>query len=202
MPALRLRVRIYLPVRSVLVWLLAGLCLSMPPAGALARHTLPASAGADTHGMRRYYATLSLVPGNQVWSACADGYHMASMWELYDLSNLIYNPELGAKNNDSGAGPPSVTPFFNASLAVKGWVRTGYVMNGSSTVGRANCDGWTSPFDYDYGTVAMLPSDWVNGEKEVGVWHVEVQSCDGALTRVWCIEDNATQVVFLPVVLK
>ncbi len=70
-------------------------------------------------GPRRFYVTSALFATNQVLTACVTGFHMASFWEILDVSNLVYDfarPEAKTKN-DSGQGPPT---FWN------GFVRTGY----------------------------------------------------------------------------
>ena len=105
---------------------------------------------AQSGGMRQFYLTPFAEPGADAPTACAAGYHFASLWELTDPSNLKYNTSLGLTLADSGQGPPQWT----------GWVRTGYVANTSGAAGRANCDGWTSSDALDYGTFATLPADW------------------------------------------
>jgi hypothetical protein len=69
---------------------------------------------------RQYYLTAAgtYYDGSQATTACAEGYHMASMWELLDVSNLIYNTTLGFQHSsgDQGDGPPA---------HADGWVRSG-----------------------------------------------------------------------------
>ncbi len=58
-------------------------------------------------GPRKFYLTKTLHTGAQALSACATGYHMASLWEIHDPTNLRYNTELGfTSGSDSGFGPP------------------------------------------------------------------------------------------------
>ena len=59
---------------------------------------------------KAYYLTQTTHNGGQARSACAAGYHMASLWEILDTSNLRYNTELGFTQEDSGFGPPTVGP--------------------------------------------------------------------------------------------
>jgi hypothetical protein len=66
---------------------------------------------------RKFYLTQDGYDGSQALSACAQGYHMASLWEILDPSNLSYDTSLGATVADSGSGPP------NGS----GWIRTGFI---------------------------------------------------------------------------
>jgi hypothetical protein len=130
-------------------------------------------------GMRQYYLTELEYKGNGALTACAAGYHMASLWEIADPSNLRYNSALGFTREDSGGGPPYKF----------GWVRTGYAVSGTNTTGRANCDVWTSDEGTDYGTRANLPSDWLAGAQDMGVWELYTLSCSGS-AAVWCIEDE------------
>ena len=46
-------------------------------------------------GPRKFYLTQALHNGAQALSACAQGYHMASLWEIHDTSNLRYDTDLG-----------------------------------------------------------------------------------------------------------
>ena len=75
---------------------------------------------AASTGMRQFYLSLVLVDGSDALSTCAEGYHMASLWEIADPSNLAYNTALGCTKPDSGQGPPSsvsyVQPDAKASL--------------------------------------------------------------------------------------
>ena len=157
---------------------------------------------AASAGMRQYYLTTTYhngagadgTDGNGA-GVCADGYHFASLWEILDPSNLKYDTDLGMVRDDSGQGPPTF-PYFG------GWVRTGYSSNTSSTPGQANCDAWTSSDSGDYGTTAYLPNDWTAGQ-DIHVWEVDTDTCDIAvLFRVWCVADNVSTSVYLPLILK
>jgi hypothetical protein len=128
-------------------------------------------------GMRQFYLTTASLNGDEVLDACAAGYHMASLWEIADPSNLVYNTDLGSHLSDSGQGPP----------AMSGWVRTGYI-SGTEVTGRANCSLWTSDSSGDWGSYALLHSEWDGGHDELGVWSVSTGICSGQ-HRVWCIED-------------
>ena len=48
----------------------------------------------DGKGARKYYLTLPQFEGDQVLTACARGYHMASLFEILDTSNLRYDTTL------------------------------------------------------------------------------------------------------------
>jgi hypothetical protein len=86
-------------------------------------------------GPRMFYLTQTAVPGDQALTACAVGYHMASLWEIHEPSNLRYNTRLGVTQDDSGFGPPT---------GMEGWMRTGSVNNVQNQPGLANCNSWTS----------------------------------------------------------
>jgi len=126
---------------------------------------------------RYYYLTISTAFGDGPLFECSLGYHMASLWEIMDTSNLIYNTSIGEQNDDSGSGPPT---------NLWGWVRTGGPYDTSSTPGMGNCAQW---MDYRYGdgTKARLPSNWTTGT-DIGTWEVGTKMCDIPLP-VWCVED-------------
>jgi hypothetical protein len=137
------------------------------------------AAPATSTSMRQFYLTLTTTDGDEALTACAAGYHMASLWEIADPSNLKYNTALGRTKPDSGQGPPTNE---------HGWVRTGYEPDDSLTVGQGNCDAWTSDHDAKNGTMAVLWSNWTDDTEEIGVWTTGIFRCDLGLS-VWCIED-------------
>ena len=114
-------------------------------------------------------------------TACANGYHFSSLWEILDPSNLEYNTELGRTRADSGQGPPSQQ---------SGWIRTGYKTDKSITEGRGNCDVWTDSGEEGYASTVRLADDWYAGG-EIGPWKSGVGRCspDGDRPGVWCVED-------------
>ena len=133
---------------------------------------------AASSGMRQFYVTGASYRGANADDACASGYHMASLWEIIDPSNLKYNTDLGNTRLDSGQGPPS---------ASGGWVHTGYSSRADNSAGRGNCNAWTSSDSGDYGTWAWLAHEWDSGG-DIHVWEVSTSDCD--ITRgVWCVED-------------
>jgi hypothetical protein len=133
---------------------------------------------AASSGMRQYYLTKSYSEGADAADACASGYHMASLWEIMDPSNLKYNTDLGDTRSDSGQGPPS---------GRQGWVRTGFATSSSNTPGWGNCNAWTSNEISDYGTWAWLPYNWGSGQ-DIHVWEVGYNGC-WLNAYVWCVED-------------
>lgn len=151
-------------------------------ASLLLRGPAPASAAGEavsaaTDNMRRYYLGTHVYADNAI-DGCEPGYHFASLWEIVDPSNLIYDTDLGLTEGDSGEGPPT-TSF--------GWVRTGYSADYGTTVGHANCDAWTSTLSQEYGTTARLVPSWLAGG-ELHVWDVGIGDCQ-YLAHIWCVED-------------
>ena len=142
--------------------------------------------------MQQFYLTKQAFPGGEALTACATGYHMASLWEILDTSNLQYNTTLGFTRDDSGQGPV---------IGAGGWVRTGFSNDTSSTPGRGNCNGWTSSKSDDYGTAVYLPYlDWTTGG-DIGVWKTETDQCNASWWSVWCVE-NVGYTIYLPLVLR
>ena len=115
---------------------------------------------------------------NDAIDGCEPGYHFASLWEILDPSNLVYDTALGVFEGDSGDGPPTTWP---------GWVRTGYGADVSTIVGHANCDAWNSIASEQFGTIARLPSSWLTGA-ELHVWDVGIGDCS-VPAHIWCVED-------------
>ncbi len=163
-----------------LLWILVTIALISAGLLYLTLSEKPAEASfqAQATGQRQYYLSTTIVRGNQPLTVCSAGYHMASMWEIADPSNLLYNTTLGKTDADSGSGPAAGSP---------GWVRTGFINSTSTIAGHANCSGWTSLSGSYYGTTATLPDTWTNAE-DLGVWDVTAQSCD-SYQYVWCVED-------------
>ena len=159
------------------------------------------SAPGTISGVRQYYLSRTSVQTNEARSACADGYHLASIWELADPSALKYDTSLGLSGQDSGSGPPTAISFMGNPLTARGWVRTGFSYSVSDTPGQANCGNWASNNGFYWGTVANLPSNWTGGGQDIGVWNVGVSTCDTNL-RVWCVQDDSVWRAFLPLALR
>jgi hypothetical protein len=148
--------------------------------------------------MRRYYLTLGTYNGADAdgnngngAGVCAEGYHFASLWEILDPSNLKYDTALGITRDDSGQGPPN---------GDAGWVRTG---NGSSTdwpPGQGNCAAWTSNASDAWGSNAALSTEWGAGQD--ARWVTNFTSCNSTFIHVWCVADDVSTSVFLPIILK
>ena len=89
-----------------------GVAIFLLTASLMPQH---AASAEDKKASRAFYLTTTTHTGAQATTACAAGFHMASLWEIFDPSNLRYDATVGATADDSGAGPP----FLG------GWVRTG-----------------------------------------------------------------------------
>ena len=145
----------------------------------------------------RYYLTNDLFDGARVLNACAEGFHMASLWEIFDTTQLKYDTALGVTRSDSGQGPPS---------GIEGWIRTG----GTSGVlalpeETPNCDAWTvgPPAQLAlFGSAVRLTQTWTpfatNDPSfpqfrpvaaEIIPWAGAARNCATAL-RVWCVQDK------------
>jgi hypothetical protein len=79
---------------------------------------------------RMFYLSKNAVPGGGAPAACSAGFHMASIYEVLNVSTLRYDTTLGLASADSGQGPPGLS---------FGWIRTGLVGDPPHT-----CNGWTS----------------------------------------------------------
>jgi hypothetical protein len=176
----------------------------------VSRHsTLPTSrtVRADTAPIwvaRGFYLTKNLFPPSGALKACASpGYHMASLWEISDVSTLKYDTQLGFTLPDSGSGPPA---------GRSGWIRTGSsASKGAMTPGQANCNGWTDDALGDWGSAVYLNSDWTYAtlnttttqgratDTPILPWLNQydvpqpapggrAQSCSAQM-QVWCVQD-------------
>jgi hypothetical protein len=128
-------------------------------------------------GTRKFYLTTTSVQGDQVLTACAKGYHFASIFEILEPSNLTYDAKLGFVTADTGSGPPA-----NYS----GWVRTGNISDVSSIPGLANCHVWTSNNSNDNGTNAALSGYWSQAATNISPWATENVQCASHFP-VWCV---------------
>ncbi|SRR6266851_4120485 len=158
-------------VAALLFLLLASLLThNFGNAAAPAKSTAPA---------RGYYLTTSTFDGSHALAACTTGYHMASVWEVHEPSNLRYDTNLGSNLDDSGLGPPSGSP---------GWIRTGFVYSVSDNTGAVNCGVWSSNSAFDNGTQVYLGQDYLNSGPASTPWLGGTASCN-FLNRVWCVQD-------------
>lgn len=130
---------------------------------------------------RHYYVTNFAGTGDKALTACAAGYHMASFWEIVDVSNLTYdyNHPSAVKKTDSGFGPPS---FFY------GWVRTGQDSSGVNSAGSGNCLNWTVGDAGNYGVAVRLTRTWETPPGEIGPWDATSFMCN-TIGPVWCVKN-------------
>lgn len=163
------------------VWSVNGELIPVEEVGA---GRLPAASGAAaaTGSGTKYYLTDDNVASNEALNACAAGYHMASLWEIIDPSNLTYahdHPDAHTKT-DNGAGPPS------------GWngrVHTGASASVADSAGSGNCAAWTSVDSGHRGTFVQLTRAWETPPGEIGgIWEAASLSCD-LPGPVWCVAE-------------
>jgi len=134
---------------------------------------------------KSFYLTPEELLGDEVVSACADGYHFASLLETRDLSSMRYNFQLGKTWEDTGSGIPS---------NVAGWIRA----DGEGP----NCDNWNARVD-NLGPVGILvpheiyifddpppgpgPED-ENPNPPGDGWEYQSHPCWEAIPA-WCVSD-------------
>jgi hypothetical protein len=124
---------------------------------------------------RQFYLTRTEHDGAHALSACATGYHMASLYEILDPSNLRYNKELGQTDADSGFGPPHL---------LFGWIR------GSSSIPPlTNCSSWTNASGMERGNAVSLHGYFdSNPVTQVSPWFAFTFECSSE-QRAWCVQD-------------
>jgi hypothetical protein len=132
-------------------------------------------------GRKSYYQTSATFTGNQALTACAAGYHMATLAEIFDTSSLDYARSIpgAVQGADSGFGPP---------YSITGWIRTGVGSGINNQVGAGNCSLWTSNSNAAYGTTVALNPDWLATVTNISPWAGVTFTCNNA-RRVWCVQD-------------
>ena len=146
-------------------------------------------------GARSFYLTKETVQGNRALDACARGYHMASRFEIADVTVLTYDSTIGLTTDDSGSGPPSEAAPYG-SPGPSGWVRTGGASRFTDSARAAgaaftNCAAWSTNSPEAYGTVAYLTDRFtLESGSTAPLWNGGSERCDGAY-HVWCIGDPA-----------
>jgi hypothetical protein len=147
----------------------------------------------DCPGPRRFYLTKQTVQGDHALQACGSGYHMASRFEIADVSSVVYDPKHGLTTEDSGSGPPSLAAKYTSDGA-KGWIRTGgdarYTGAAAEPPDAAtlNCAAWSTSSASALGTVAYLTDAFAADHGTTVVWGGGPEKCD-AYRHVWCIGD-------------
>jgi hypothetical protein len=142
---------------------------------------------------RHFYQTQATYATDEILTACASGYHTASLWEILDVSNMVYayNHPDALVRADSGQGPPS---------GWYGWVRTGWNASTSATAGTGNCNNWTSTSSSDSGVAIRLSRTWETAPGDIGPWDATSFPCN-SLGVVWCVGDFGGG-VYLPLIMK
>ena len=135
---------------------------------------------------RKFYLTQTEHTGSQALTACASGYHMASLWEILDPSNLQYNKALGTTGD--GSGPPTSISLQNTTVNV-GWIRTGAASATGFGPGVSNCLIWTSDAEIHTGTLVGLTPAWASSDvSPISPWRGLTVSCE-TQQQVWCVQD-------------
>ena len=142
---------------------------------------------------RRFYITQDRFDGSEPINAWAAGFHMAILYEVFDVTSLKYDSTLGATFEDAGQGPPT---------ELYGWMRTGWhptTSDGQFTA--ANCAAWTDNKESSYGAMAGLSSSWTSGnvleppagfqriDPDIRPWKALNFTCNQR-ARVWCVQDR------------
>jgi len=154
------------------------LCSAKPPIlGLLLVGTLVSAAEANS---RKFYLTDDSFTGGQALTACAKGYHMASLWEIFNVGTLTYDTKLGFTREDGSSGPPSQTA---------GWVRTGFDSSNNPNAGLGNCLAWTSSAAGDKGTLVQLGDLWGASSVAISPWDPLVRTCDFH-NPVWSVSNK------------
>jgi hypothetical protein len=144
---------------------------------------------------RRFYLTQDTFDGSQPLNACAVGFHMASLWEIFDVTSLKYDRTLGFTQADSGEGPP---------VEKDGWIRTGSPSSASPIPNAAeppNCNAYTSSQAF-VGSSVYLSGAWHSRLEshpesplllptpfDTQPWRHGNRLCESR-TRVWCVQDR------------
>jgi len=134
---------------------------------------------------RRYYMSFEQVDGATAdTSACALGFHMASLWEIRDPSQLSYDWTItgSLSPHDTGGGPVA---------GIRGWVRTGNSSTGlfGGSPGQDNCLAWTTNSSDYFGTAAGLSTWWDEAAPGVTPWTASSVACSATTLSTWCVED-------------
>jgi hypothetical protein len=148
------------------------------------RDNVSAQAKPPAFRPRVFYMTKTEHLGGAALAACARGFHMASLWEIFEPSSLKYDTTLGRTDQDSGFGPPS---------DIWAWIRTGTQANPDGGPGDSNCNAWTSSANGHFGSAVRLGEEWERGDTDlfstIQPWRGEEDACDEP-EPVWCVEDR------------
>ena len=135
---------------------------------------------------KMYYLTKDSLDGGDAIKACNSGFHMASISEIQDPSNLQYANRSTTVYDSLVDGPSSGPPSNHV-----GWVRSG-VYPPSGFV--YDCNDFSNEHDIQLGTTAALHSLSVNAGPGQSAshpttwWHAALHPCTQP-KPVWCVED-------------
>ena len=138
---------------------------------------------------KMYYLTVNGFTGGDAIKACDPRFHMASISEIQDPSNLQYasrsTPAYDAPAYDQGWGTPSNH---------MGWVRSGvYSQSGFAYA----CDVYLAGSDLAKDTTMTLYTFWFDARSSIPTsqpdhvwwqWHAAHHPCSQP-EPVWCVED-------------
>jgi hypothetical protein len=132
------------------------------------------------NNLRQFYVSTIEADGAHALTTCAKGFHMASLWEILNPTDLAYNATLGENQDDEGLGPPS---------GLIGWIRNGWPANAGNPGG--NCTAWTSNGSSDFGTFASLtsPDRWGSPSTVISPWVSSAGANCSSPLPVWCVQD-------------
>lgn len=123
-----------------------------------------------TTGKRLYYLTIGTQSGATADTACASGFHFASLWEIHDTTLVEYDTTRGLVPTATTQGPPFLTP---------GWIQ------GMGT----SCNAWTSSSSAVTGSSAeIIQSSFLGGLEDVIPWDIDSQTCNQLLPS-WCVQN-------------
>lgn len=152
----------------------------------LSNASLHAAPPGSTAPIRGYYLTTGNFTGSQALTACASGYHMASIFEISTPALLRYETSLGRNEADSGTGPPSASQH-GSNPGNGGWVRTGAEPGIDQTWSDKNCSVWTTSSAGAWGTAATFAVT-VASHPSPGLATLQIE-CNSTVVGVWCIQD-------------
>jgi hypothetical protein len=141
-------------------------------------HVVIDAVGYFTNAHRKYYLTTTTRQGATADTACAAGFHIASLWEIFDVTGLEYDVTRGLAPDLRG-GPPPGQP---------GWIRSGTAAGTNNIAGLGNCDDWSSSSVSHYGTTVYLQAAWSGSANPISPWVAGTSTCNLSV-RVWCVED-------------
>ena len=125
---------------------------------------------------RRIYLTQGNHAGNAVLTACALGFHPASINDVQDAGQFQYDTTLGRTGNTVHLGPPYHS----------GWVT--HDLDNSD-----NCNGFTNGLATTSGVIAEVQAVplaiFSGGVHPPEAPSIKLSNCDDTRWGVWCVED-------------